>query len=200
MLNTLQFSSLPCLQSSVFIPSIRWFYSFRYPNLLKWYEAMDKRESYLGIKSDYVSSQFFCFYVNFRFFLLIWEFCIFFELSFSLFFLTFSLSLSLYVYIFFSLFVSFLLFFFVSFFFSLLLLFFCFLPSFPLYFLLCFLLTLLLSFQYTHCHDLPPQIGGCQFSSESQPYKLEIGERRILADRWWKIVVFNMIALSYMER
>ena len=68
MLNTLQFSSLPCLQSSVFIPSIRWFYSFRYPNLLKWYEAMDKRESYLGIKSDYVSSQFISFYVNFRFF------------------------------------------------------------------------------------------------------------------------------------
>lgn len=26
----------------------------RYPNLLKWYEAMDQRESYAGIKSDYV--------------------------------------------------------------------------------------------------------------------------------------------------
>lgn len=29
--------------------------SSKYPNLLKWYEAMDTRPTYQGIKSDYVS-------------------------------------------------------------------------------------------------------------------------------------------------
>ena len=53
----------------------------KYPNLLKWYEAMDTRDSYQGIKSDY----------------------------------------------------------------------------------------------YTHVQDLPPQIGGCQFLPESEPFAAEIG-------------------------
>eukprot|EP00596_Hydrurales_sp_CCMP1899_P004116 CAMPEP_0119039994 /NCGR_PEP_ID=MMETSP1177-20130426/9779_1 /TAXON_ID=2985 /ORGANISM="Ochromonas sp, Strain CCMP1899" /LENGTH=464 /DNA_ID=CAMNT_0007004597 /DNA_START=243 /DNA_END=1634 /DNA_ORIENTATION=+ len=52
----------------------------KYPNLLRWFEAMDERSSYQGIKSDY----------------------------------------------------------------------------------------------YSHCQDLPPQIGGCQFLAESEPFKKEI--------------------------
>ena len=27
---------------------------------------------------------------------------------------------------------------------------------------------------YTHCHDLPPQIGGCRVEAEGVPYKDEI--------------------------
>ena len=120
MFNTLQFSFLPYLQSSVFIPSIRWFYSFRYPNLLKWYEAMDKRESYLGIKSDYVSSQFFLFLCQLSIFFYWFESFAFFSncRSFYSFLLSYFLCLSMYIF-FLSFFISFLLCFFVSFFLSL---------------------------------------------------------------------------------